>query len=62
MKNLKEEIDYNLQLLRDELPSLFDENGERYKATPISNDTAKLMLKLINDFDSYASKLKPPSQ
>lgn len=45
------EIEYKLELFREEQPSLFDENGERYTATPICKETAEMMLQLINEME-----------
>ena len=49
---MKYEIEYKLQLFREAQSGYFDENGKRYKATPISSDNAELMLQLINELES----------
>lgn len=52
------EIEYKLGLFRDEQPSLFDENNERYTATPIGKKTAEMMLQLIDEMEkALAEKL-----
>ena len=50
------ELEWELKLFREEQPSLFDEVGERYSATPIGDDTAKRMLNIINLLESALAK------
>jgi hypothetical protein len=50
------ELEWELTLFREEQPSLFDEFGERYSATPIGDKTAKKMLNIINLLESALSK------
>lgn len=52
VKNINYDIEWNLQEFREEQKELFDENGKRYTGVLLSNDTAKAMLKLINDIES----------
>ena len=50
------ELEWELKLFREEQPSLFDEVGERYSATPIGDKTAKRMLNIINLLESALEK------
>jgi hypothetical protein len=50
------ELEWELKLFREEQPSLFDETGERYSATPVGDGTAKRMLNLINLLESALMK------
>jgi hypothetical protein len=45
------EIEYKLELFREEQPSLFDEDNKRYTSTPIGKATAEIMLQLINEME-----------
>jgi len=50
------ELEYKLKQFREEQPDLFDENNERYAATPIGRETGEMMLQLINEFESALAK------
>ena len=50
------DLEYKLQQFRDEQPELFDKNGERYTATPISKNNGEMMLQLINELESALAK------
>lgn len=48
---MKFDLEYKLQQFREEQSSLFDENNERYTATPIGKYTSEMMLQLINELE-----------
>ena len=50
------DLEYKLQLFREEQPELFDENNERYTATPIGKHNGEIMLQLINELESALLK------
>ena len=50
------ELEWELKLFREEQPSLFDETGQRYSATPIGDKTAERMLNIINLLESALEK------
>ena len=50
------DLEYKLQQFREEQPELFDKNGERYTATPISKSNGEMMLQLINELESALAK------
>lgn len=52
------DLEYKLKNFRQEAKSLFDEHGERFSATPISDSTAKIMLQLINEMDEVIARLE----
>jgi hypothetical protein len=49
-------LEWEIKLFREEQPSLFDETGKRYSATPIGDKTAERMLNIINLFECAAAK------
>ena len=55
MKNFN--LQYNLDLFRDEQEELFDTEGERYTA-PISDRIAQLMLAIINESEAEINSLE----
>lgn len=52
------ETEYKLEQFRKEQESLFDKSDKRYKATPISDSTAELMLQLINFMENEIKELE----
>ena len=46
------DLAYKLENFREYQKELFDENGKRYTGVSLSNNTAELMLELINDFEA----------
>lgn len=46
--NLQEELEYLINIFREQQIENFDQNGKKYAATKISEHIAELMLKIIN--------------
>ena len=46
------DLEYKLQLFREEQPELFNAKGKRYTGTALSNRTAEIMFELINELES----------
>ena len=52
------DIEWNLQEFREEQKELFDENGKRYTGVSLSDRTAEIMLKLIDDMENEIERLE----
>lgn len=50
------DLEYKLQEFRKEQHEIFDEDGKRYGATPISNNTGERMLQLIDELECALAK------
>jgi hypothetical protein len=52
------DLEYKLQLFREEQPELFDAKGKRYTGTRLSNETAEMMFELINELEGALVKVE----
>jgi hypothetical protein len=52
------DLEYKLQLFREEQPELFDAKGKRYTGTELSNRTSEMMFELINELERALEEIQ----